>query len=53
MISNFLRRTLVNNYSPFILTSHFKFSEQNSGEAGKPIEITKENAQLIIDKWVK
>jgi hypothetical protein len=53
MISNFVRRTLTKNYSPFIITPHFKFTEQNSGEAGKPIEITKENAQLIIDKWVK
>jgi len=53
MISNFLKRSLANNYSSLILFNHFKFTEQNEGESGKTIEITKENAQLIIDKWVK
>jgi len=53
MISNLLRRTFALKCSPITFYNHFTFTEQHSGESTKHIEITKENAQLIIDKWVK
>lgn len=54
MIANILKRAIVANHSHFVFPLAFYFSsDSSSGEPGKPIEITKENAQLIIDKWVK
>lgn len=54
MIANILKRAITANHSQFAFPLAFYFStESSSGEAGKPTEITKENAQLIIDKWVK
>lgn len=49
MITNFLRRSLA--LQRLTSPGFFFFTESEQPPAGA--EITKENAQLIIDKWVK
>ena len=54
MLTSFFNRALVfNRLTPSLL---FRFAEEGEGEGSNkpsPTEITKENAQLIIEKWVK
>lgn len=54
MLSRIFRnRVITQNSVRFGPSLLFPFSEQQGGDSGKQSEITKENAQLIIDKWVK
>lgn len=53
MLSILRNRLLPFNNTRLITSMMFRFSEEKEGESGQPTEITKENAQLIIDKWVK
>jgi len=49
MLTNFLKRTILTGRIGTQLA--FRFSAE--GEKPSAVEITKENAQLIISKWVK
>lgn len=54
MIANILKGRIFSLGSSRLTASlMFKFSDEKSGEEGKTTEITKQNARLIIDKWVK
>ena len=54
MLTTLIRRAVLATRGSQLTTGAvFRCSSEKEGEGSAPTEITKENAQLIIEKWVK